>query len=432
MRLALRLRLVAPLLVASVWAPRAADAQSTACTTVRQNLTVRDVMQDLYYWNRLLPNPNPAAFASPEAYLEAVRYRPLDTTFSYISQRAADDAFFSDSQFIGIGLSTKLTDDQLFISQVFPDSPASEAGLLRGDRVLAINGRTIDDLVASGDIGNAFGPSTIDYEVQLTFAHPDGQEVSATAIKRLVTIPTVSQTVVLDLDGVRIGYLHFRNFVQPSFGALDEAFATLKAAGVRELVLDLRYNGGGLVSVAQHLASLVGGVYTTGQVFATFAHNSRNSFRDTTLRFGGPENALGLDRLVVITTRASASASELVINALRPFMPVVIVGDRTFGKPVGQYSVNFCDKVVHPVAFALKNANGEGGYFDGLAADCPAADDLTHPLGTAGEASLSEALQFLRTGACTPQPAAESTRIRAARDRSLGLVTGWQQLVNAY
>ena len=83
----------------------------------------------------------------------------------------------------------------------------------------------------------------------------------------------------------------------------------------------------------------------------------------------------------MITTRGSASASELVINSLRPFMPVTIIGDTTYGKPVGQYGLRFCDKVLYPVAFSIKNANLEGDFFDGLPVDCAAGDDYTHQLG---------------------------------------------------
>jgi C-terminal processing protease CtpA/Prc len=183
-----------------------------------------------------------------------------------------------------------------------------------------------------------------------------------------------------------------------------QAFAELRAKGVTELVLDLRYNGGGLVSVAQHLASLIGGVRTNGQVLSEYFHNDRNAFRNRVLRFEPKAHALALDRLVVITTRSSASASELVINALRPFMPVLVIGDRTYGKPVGQYGITFCDKVLAPVSFTLRNANGEGDYFDGIAPTCSAPDDLERQLGDPQEGSLREALNVITTGHCSTPP----------------------------
>jgi C-terminal processing protease CtpA/Prc len=127
---------------------------------------------------------------------------------------------------------------------------------------------------------------------------------------------------------------------------------------VDDLVLDLRYNGGGLVNVAQHLASYIGGIRTDGQVFAEYFHNDKNAFRNRILQFEPKPGRLTLDRLIVVTTRGSASASELVINALRPFMPVVVIGDTTYGKPVGQYAIGFCDKLLAPVSFSLRNADG--------------------------------------------------------------------------
>ena len=110
--------------------------------------------------------------------------------------------------------------------------------------------------------------------------------------KRAVTIPTVSYLNLYETDGRKIAYLFFRNFVTPSRAALDDAFNALRDVGATELVLDLRYNGGGLVSIAQHLASLIGGTRTEGQTFAEYFHNARNSFRNEITRFEGKPNAL--------------------------------------------------------------------------------------------------------------------------------------------
>ena len=164
------------------------------------------------------------------------------------------------------------------------------------------------------------------------------------------------------------------------------------------------------------MASLVGGSRTAGQVFAEYFHNDKNAFRNEVVRFETQPGALTLNRLVVITTQGSASASELVINSLRPFIPVVIVGDRTYGKPVGQYAIPFCDKILAPVSFQLRNANGEGDFFDGLPADCAAPDDLDHPIGDAMEGSLREALTVISTGACSA-PAAATARGPPQRTR---------------
>jgi carboxyl-terminal processing protease len=406
-------------------------AQTGSCSVIAQNQFVRDVLFEYYFWDRELPTVSPVFFPSPEAYLEAVRYRPLDVSYSYIANRAEQEAFFSDSQFIGFGFSTQVNGTEMRLAQVFPDSPASSAGMARGDRILRINGRTIADLAASNQLGTAFGENAEGVSVPLVWRTQSGEEKSATLVKRAVTIPTVSVLRLYDADGRKVAYLNFRNFVQPSFAALDTAFAQLREAGANELVLDLRYNGGGLVAVAQRLASLIGGTRTQDQLFAEFFHNDRRNDLNRQLRFESQANALNLSRLVVITTRASASASELVINALRPFIPVVIVGDTTFGKPVGQYSFTFCDKVLNPVSFTLRNARGESDFYTGFPPNCAAADDLDHQFGDPAEASLSEAFVYLRTGACTSTSATASARA-AARAKPILPADGWQQLLGAH
>ena len=418
-------------LIVSCAAPPLARAQGPAsCSTAGKNLYVRDVMTEFYLWYSEMPIVNPTSYASPEAYLEAVRYRKLDSTFSYITSREANDAFYSDSQFIGFGLSTTLNDVEMRVIQVFPDSPASEAGLSRGDRIVEIGGRLVTALVASGEIGTAFGPSEIGAESDIAFVNQTGARREAHMVKRLVTIPTVSLTKVYNVGGRRVGYMFFRNFVEPSYEALDNAFAELSAARVEELVLDLRYNGGGLVNVAQHLASYVGGVRTDGLVFAEYFHNDKNTFRNRILRFENKPQRLTLDRLIVVTTRSSASASELVINALRPFMPVVVIGGRTYGKPVGQYGIGFCDKLFAVVSFALRNADGQGDFFDGFAPDCTAPDDADHQLGDPEEGSLKEALTYATTGACSRR--ALTAQQKGDVERRAPRALGWQSLVNAY
>jgi carboxyl-terminal processing protease len=413
--------------------PWIASAQNppTSCGTTAQNIWVRDQLNTYYYWYQFMPaGVNPASFNSPESYLEAVRYRPIDNTFSFITTAASNDAFYSDSQFIGYGFGNQTTATEIRVLQVYDDSPASEAGLSRGDRITSVNGRSVPAMVADNTIGGAFGAAEIGVATTIEWETQAGARRNARMVKRLVTIPTVSLTSVVDIDGRKVGYLFFRNFVQPSTAALTEAFAALKTAGATELVLDLRYNGGGLVDVAVHLASLIGGTRTNGQVMLNYVHNDRiGPILNKTTRFANPEQALNLQRLVVITTRGSASASELVINSLRPYIPVTIIGDTTYGKPVGQYGLRFCDKVLYPVAFSIKNANLEGDFFDGLAVDCAAGDDYTHQLGDSAEASFAEALTFIRTGACSPKATSDARALRVPQ--FIFRPTGWASILNA-
>jgi carboxyl-terminal processing protease len=399
-----------------------------SCDVVAQNLFVRDVMTDLYFWYQHVPRVDAAAFESPAHYLDAVRYRPLDASFSYIAPRASTEAFFSASQFIGFGISYAFAPGALHLTDVMVNSPAAEANLVRGDRIVEIGGRTVESLQNAGQLDTAFGPAEEGVSVDVVVVRGN-ERFRARMTKRIVTIPTVPLVRTYEAGGRRVGYVVFRNFVEPSFAALDEAFATLRAAPVTELVLDLRYNGGGLVGVAQHLASLIGGTRTEGAVFAEYFHNDRHPELNEAMRFEAKVNALQLERLVVITTRASASASELVVNALKPFMPVLVIGDRTYGKPVGQYALSFCDKTLAPVAFTLRNANGDGDYFEGIPATCTAADDLGRQLGDPLEDSLREALAVVVTGGCSARTA--GTHIRQAAPAAAPPTWGWQSVLNA-
>lgn len=411
----------------------AAQTGPSNCSVTSQNLYVRDVLNSYYYWYQFLPaGVSPTSYTSPEAYLEAVRYRPIDNSYSYITSAASNDAFYSDSQFIGYGLSTQTTSTDLRVLQVFEASPALEATLERGDRITQVNGQSVAAMVAAGTIGGAFGASDVGVTSDIVFEKPNGDRKTARLVKRLVTIPTVSLTRVIESDGRKVGYLFFRNFVRPSEAALNDAFAALKAAGATELVLDLRYNGGGLVDVAVHLASLIGGTRTNGQVLLNYVHNDRvGPTLNKTTRFTNPEQALTLSRLVVITTRSSASASELVINSLRPYMPVAVIGDTTYGKPVGQYGFTFCEKVLAAVSFSIKNVNNEGDFFEGIPPTCAAADDSTHPLGDPAEGSFAEALSYLRTGTCSARSDVASRAMRRLVDDG-PRVSAWQALVNAW
>ena len=416
------------------WTASAQIPPPLNCSTTSQNLWVRDQLNTYYYWYRNLPSStavNPASFASPEAYLEAVRYRPIDNSYSYIQSAAASNAFFNDSQSIAIGLSYRLSATSMEVLSTYADTPAREAGIERGDVIVQINGRNVSEMIAAGTIGDAFGAREEGVANDLVFQKPNGERRQARVVKRLITLPTVTLARAFEVEGRRVGYVLFDRFVTPSTAALNEAFASLRSAGVTELVLDMRYNGGGLVDVAVHLSSLIGGARTSGQVLFNQVHNDKvGPVLNETARFTNPEQALNLQRLVVITTRSSASATELVINSLRAHMPVAVVGDTTFGKPVGAYGMTFCDKVLAATAFSIRNANNEGDYFDGIAPTCAAADDIAHQLGDTAERSLAEAIAFIRTGACSAQSQSAARALRLTREQPRA--SGWDALVNIW
>ena len=404
----------------------------SACSVVGQNRFVYEVMQDIYFWNTFLPTVDPDTYTSPEALLQDIRYAVLDSTFSSIVDEVDNTLFFEQGQYVGVGVSLRTIGDQVFIGQVFSDSPADQAGFLRGFEILEINGQAVAGLIATDGVSDAFGPDEEGTQVDLRYRDLQGNELTVTIAKALATIQPVPLTRVFDINGVKTGYLNFRTFIEPSYTALNNAFASFRSQGVTELILDMRYNGGGRVAVAEHLGGLIGGSGTSGQVYSNWVHNANNAVRNRTSLFPNPFQSLGLSRLVVITTSSTASASELVINALRPYIPVVLIGSTTFGKPVGSYGFPFCGKVLNPIAFNLRNADDQGDYYDGLAVDCSAEDELSQPFGDPAEDSTAEALFYVENGVCST--AVQSYRTEgAAREPSRPVSReDWQVLRGAY
>ncbi len=374
--------------------------EPASCSIVAQNTFVQDVMLDIYLWADEVVPVDPATVASPQEMLDVLRV-PQDR-FSFMQTIAADDAFFGSGQFVGLGFRTTITaPDELRILDVFEGSVAENGGLARGDRILEVNGRPIEEILANEGFSASLGPAEVGVVVEMRWQTPGDLPVSGEFVKDVVTIPPVARTTVFDSPVGPIGYILFRNFVDTAVQDLVDAFAFFEAESVSQVVMDLRYNGGGLLSVAEVLADLMGGVAAAGQIFYTLEFNEANSFRNVSAQFKSLDQSLSLDRMVFITTGSSASASEMVINGLEPFFDVVLVGDTTFGKPVGQVAVDFCGNRLRPVSFRSVNADGTSDFFDGFPVDCAAADDIDFDLGDPAEASLAEALYYAENGMCS-------------------------------
>ncbi len=192
------------------------------------------------------------------------------------------------------------------------------------------------------------------------------------------------------------------------------------------------------MSTAERLAKLIGGFIAVDQVLSETLFNSAKSAFDSVVRFQDLPGSLPLLlEVVFITTGSSASASELVINALLPHTTVTLVGSPTFGKPVGQSGFPFCDDelLLRPVTFETVNSLGEGQYFDGLGVRCGATDELQFALGDPAEASLATALGFIEMGSCPPIVFRSTSSAPAARHQDIPLnpaATSAQRLLGAY
>jgi len=182
---------------------------------------------------------------------------------------------------------------------------------------------------------------------------------------------------------------------------------------VSEVVLDLRYNGGGSLDVAQHLAGLIA-PGKAGQKFVELTYNANLKIINKPFTIAAQAQAINLNRLFVITTRNTASASEAIVNGLKPYMPVVTIGSASHGKPVGMNTLpidlegNLLDwdditdqtkgYAFLPIMFKVANASGQAEYFNGIPVDGAAVDDLTAPFGDASEDSFGQALYYIQNG----------------------------------
>ena len=416
-------------------ATTASTAAAADCSVPGENSQIFTIMQSWYFWYTSLPATiDAASYSSPSALLDAIRQKPLDR-FSYITTQAADQAFYGAGQYVGYGLGFDFTPaNDLQVTQVFPGSPAATAGLERGDTVTEINGSSVPSLVASGKLDDALAAPTTGVVVQFGYTDLAGQTHSVSLTSAVITQPSVGKVATLDAAGQPVGYILFNSFIDTSNNALDQAVTQLAASGVHDLIVDERYNGGGEVSVAQHLATLIAGESFAGKKLGSLTFNDQHSDQDQDVVFATTATALGVDQVVFITTAATASASEFTINALTPYIHVATVGSATFGKPVGENGFNVCSDVLYPITFQIVNVLGKGDYFNGLPPTCPAADDLTHALGDPQEASVATALGYIRDGSCGPLAAAAARAQALDQQRRARRVAryGWRQLVNAY
>lgn len=392
-------------------------------------------INEWYLFPETLPaSLDPTPYSTVGAYVDALtataREQRKDRFFTYLTSIAEENAFLNSGASAGFGirLSTDGAARQAFVSEAFEGAPALAAGIDRGTEILAVGEpggalRTVSDIIAAegtGGVSAALGPNTAGTQRVLRVTDAGGQR-ELTLAKADYTITPVSSRYgarVIQDGGRAIGYLNLRTFIATADNQLRSAFATFKAAGVRDVVVDLRYNGGGLVDTAALFGDLLAAARSTGDVqdYVTFRPSKSSSNSTRTYRREG--NAIAPMRIAFIGTGATASASELVINQALPYFGqnVALVGSNTFGKPVGQnaYDRAECDDRLRVVAFATQNAARQGDYYNGLASKvpqtCAATDDTSRPLGDPQESMLQTAIDFLNGRSCTRIAGGQTTQ----------------------
>jgi C-terminal processing protease CtpA/Prc len=355
--------------------------------------TTYQIMKGWYLWNEELPEVNLDDYESADDLLDALRNSR--DRWSYIEKEETYDDFFNNAQYEGYGFRMAFDEnDKLRVAFAYRDSPFGKIGVDRSWTINKINGKSISAIQASGSITQEISNPTNTFEL----IDDQGNTVTETLTKETIGINTVLHHQIFDVKGAKVGYLVFNSFLATSIDELKPVFQEFKEAGIQELILDLRYNGGGRVNVAEYMAANIAGNRGADRNFIEYIFNREQSDQNQFVKFTAPEYPLNLERLITITSGSTASASELVINGLGPLMDVVVIGENTHGKPVGSFPFKFDGYAINPISFKIANDAGEGEYFEGFRPDSYISDDLNHKFGDPREARLREALNFIETG----------------------------------
>jgi len=406
--------------------PTPSVTTSGTCSLRDRQLWAAAQLDEWYLFPETLPTAlDPSGYSTVDSYIDALtataRSQRRDRYFTYLTSIASEDAYYDSGTSAGLGvrLSTDGTTRRVIIAEAFEGAPALAAGIDRGTEILAIGTvggelRTVSSIIASegtAGVSAALGPNTAGITRVLRIADPSGATRDVTVTKASYDLTPISSRYggkIIDEDGQRYGYINLRTFIGPADPALRAAFAQFRAAGINRIIVDLRYNGGGLVSIAELMGNLLGGARSSGDVFSYTAFRASKSSQNSTRYFAPQPQSVAATRIAFIGTGASASASELVMNAFIPYLHgnAALIGTNTYGKPVGQIAIDrsACDDRLRVIAFATQNAARQGAYFDGLAttmeATCRATDDTSKPLGDPQEASTRAAIDFLAGRPC--------------------------------
>lgn len=387
------------------------------------NNWIKGNMDYVYYWNKEMASVRANKNSAPEDYFRQLLYP--DDRFSWITDDAQELRNEMSGHSYSMGYSPafgrKQASGQYFIivEFVYENSPAAKAGLKRGDLIAAIN----DQDITPSNFGQLYSQSS--YSV--TLGTNTESRIERTNIKLNLTAENVAMDPVLHSDvieynGIKTGYLAYAEFISGEDGEwlteLRSALNEIRQAGATELILDLRYNPGGEIAVAGELASMIapGAISNNHEVLIRIEYNDR--LQNAIEKEEGPESEnliykfpstsvnLDLDRVVILTSAGTASASELLITGLRPYMNVIQIGEPTVGKFYGAIIIDDEENppahtyAIVPLILKYKNAQGLTDFTDGLAPDILVADDLLNakPLGDIEDPVIATALSVL-TGA---------------------------------
>jgi C-terminal processing protease CtpA/Prc len=384
-------------------------ADSTAAAIIAVNNAIYDLMKDVYLWNNYLPTVTPSTYPTPDSLMEALMYSVYDK-WSRVMRETEYAAYFEEGTMLGYGFGFGPDEaENIRISFLYRNTQTYNMGVKRGWIISKVNGSYAN----MDNIRELLGEPTVGLTNDITFLDENGDTVNLSLSKQIIKITPIVHYEVLNQGDSKIGYMVFQDFITAAYAELEEAFTYFANQSIDELIVDLRYNGGGSVFVADTLAGLLIGDNFADQPFVNLRYNRYYArYWNKTYDIPDIKSGLNLSRVFFIGTEYTASASELVINGLKPYTQAILAGSKTHGKPVGMNTWKIKNYVVLPVTFKYTNANNEGDFYDGLEPALPAGDDLTKDFGDPEEASLKAVLKYIETGA-VPVKSTKSTGYRA-------------------
>jgi len=367
--------------------------------------------RDIYLWYSQIPSSfNGQTYSDPDKIMTAIRNystepgfsQPVDRWSFAIKQQEWDNVSSGAAQDFGMNVFFKAEGD-LRVRYVEKSSPAGRAGIRRGWRVTKINGSTaITTANASTIIDAVYNSSAGSF----SFEKPDGSTADINLSSAAYQEHPVFFDSVYTVGAKKVGYMVFNSFLGDTTEINNEfqrIFSKFAQQNISEVAIDLRYNGGGYVSTQERLADYLVKSSANGQLMMKQQFNDKYTQYNESTNFQ-KLGSVNLSRVFFIVSSSTASASELLINNLKPYLDVVLTGpSKTYGKPVGFFPIPVGDWYIFPVSFRTTNKNGEGNYFNGLALNNQVADGLDKDWGDVNESAFASVLRYINSGAFRTQ-----------------------------
>ncbi len=370
------------------------SSSSTSQTfTLEEKKFVHELFLTEYLWYDDVPSTiNYAQYNEPQEMINTLRVTPPDLWSFTLTEEEYEN--FANQQTIGFGFGYT-SDLQIFLVRI--DSPAY-GKLQRGDQIVEVNQQSATSTLIKEASQN------VDQATQFKVIR-NGTVVETTVTPQEYSFK-VSLGKIITQENKKIGYLRYDSFTESSVNEFEAIFTNFHNENINELVIDLRYNGGGSLSTASVLLDNITNAYP-GNIQIYLDWNDKNQNRNSIYAFEERDfqdgNELTMQRVIFLVTKDSASASEALINALKPYLGennIITIGENTHGKPVGMsgraYGINY----YFLINFFVKNSADQTSSFEGIAPTCSAEDDITHLMGDENETMFATALYYIQNNRC--------------------------------